>query len=339
MLRRLLLTALLTPALLAAGGCGNDSRGGGGAGSGSGGAKVSLVAYSTPQEAYKALIPAFRKTQAGKGATFSQSYGPSGDQARAVIAGLPTDFVHLSLEPDVDKLVEEGLVAKDWKKGPEKGFVSRSVVSLVVRKGNPKGIEDWDDLLKPGVEVITPNVFTSGGAKWNVMAAYGAAADGGKDRQAGVRYLQKLYGHVPVQPKSAREALQTFVGGKGDVLLSYENEALIAQKKGEKIDYVTPDETLLIENPGAVVTKGKNPEGARAFLDFLKSDEAQRIFQEQGYRPVKDQLTDTRKFPKPKGLFTIDELGGWKKVNDEFFDPEKSVVADINKKLGVETDG
>jgi sulfate/thiosulfate transport system substrate-binding protein len=339
MLRRLLPPALaiaLLPVLVA--GCGNDSRGGAASGGGSG-SKVSLVAYSTPQEAYASLIPAFQKTPDGKGTQFGQSYGPSGDQARAVIAGLNADYVAFSLAPDMDKLVDEGLVAKDWDQNSTKGFVTNSVVSLVVRKGNPKHIKTWDDLLKPGVQVITPNVFTSGAAKWNVMGAYGAAVKSGKSPAEARDYLKKLYGHVPVQPKSGREALQTFVGGKGDVLISYENEALTAQRKGEKVDFVTPDRTLLIQNPAAVVTKGKNAKKAAAFLKFVKTPEAQKIFASKGYRPVVKSLVDPKQFPTPKGLFTIDDLGGWKKVNDEFFDPDNSVVADIEKKLGVSTDG
>jgi sulfate/thiosulfate-binding protein len=341
MLRRLRLhTLLLLAALPVAVGCGNDSRGGTAtAGSGGSGGKVTLVAYSTPQEAYEAIIPAFQKTAAGKGATFAQSYGPSGDQARAVIAGLPADYVGFSLAPDMDKLVDEGLVAKDWNQNATKGFVTNSVVSLVVRKGNPKHIRDWNDLIKPGVQVVTPNVFTSGAAKWNVMGAYGAAVRSGRSPAQARAYLAKLYDRVVVQPKSGRDALTTFVGGKGDVLISYENEALTAQRKGEDVDFVTPDRTLLIQNPAAVVTKGKNAKEARKFLAFVKTPAAQRLFASKGYRPVLPSLVDKTKFPTPPGLFTIDDLGGWKKVNKEFFDPDGSVVADIEKKLGVSTDG
>jgi sulfate transport system substrate-binding protein len=331
---------LLVAVAVAVSGCGNDSRGGSASAStGAGGGKVSLVAYSTPQEAYEAIIPAFQRTAAGKGATFAQSYGPSGDQARAVIAGLPADYVAFSLAPDMDKLVDEGLVAKNWSRNATKGFVTNSVVSLVVRTGNPKHIRDWGDLVKPGVQVVTPNVFTSGAAKWNVMAAYGAAVKGGQSPAQAKAFLSKLYDHVVVQPKSGRDALTTFVGGKGDVLLSYENEALTARRKGEDVDYVIPDRTLLIQNPAAVVTKGKNVSEARRFLAFVKTPAAQRLFASKGYRPVLPNLVDHRKFPTPPGLFTIDDLGGWTKVNKEFFDPEGSVVAGIEKKLGVSTDG
>jgi sulfate/thiosulfate-binding protein len=339
LLRSRLICLLLVAVALLWSGCGNDSRGGDSGSSGGSTGRVSLIAYSTPQEAYAAIIPAFQQTAAGKGARFAESYGPSGDQARAVIAGLPADYVGFSLAPDMDKLVDEGLVASNWNRNATKGFVTNSVVSLVVRQGNPKGIEDWNDLLKPGVEVITPNVFTSGAAKWNVMGAYGAALKAGRSPAQGRAFLSELYRHVPVQPKSAREALQTFVGGKGDVLISYENEALTAQRKGEDLDFVIPDRTLLIENPAAVVTKGKNAEEARKFLRFVKSPKAQRLFASKGYRPVLPALVDPERFPTPSGLFTIADLGGWKRVNQRFFDPEGSVVADIEKKLGISTDG
>ena len=205
--------------------------------SGSGGS-LSLIAYSTPQEAYEEIIPAFRKAE---DVGLKQSYGASGDQARAVEAGLSADVVALSLAPDVDKLVEANKVAKDWNKDEFDGFVTNSVVVLATRKGNPKGIRDWDDLTKDGVEVITPNPFSSGGAKWNIMAAYGAQRKAGKSENEAKQYLKDLFDNVPVQDKSAREALQTFVGGKGDVLLAYENEAITAQQKGEEVDYVIPD--------------------------------------------------------------------------------------------------
>lgn len=193
---------------------------------------VTLVAYSTPREVYEKLIPAFQATPAGEGVTFEQSYGASGEQSRAVESGLAAGVVAFSLAPDMDRLVKAGLVSEDWTKGPTKGFVSNSVVVLVVRPGNPKQIRGWSDLTRDGVQVITPNVFTSGGAKWNTLAAYGAQLAQGKTPDQAKAYLHDLYRHVTVQDKSAREALQTFVAGKGDVLLSYENEAILAKRKG-----------------------------------------------------------------------------------------------------------
>jgi sulfate/thiosulfate transport system substrate-binding protein len=317
---------LLAAGMLLAAGCG---------GSGGGGGKLTLVAYSTPREAYEALIPGFQKTDAGKGVSFSQSYGGSGDQARAVQSGLAADVVAFSLEPDMTKLVDDGLVAKDWNANQYKGMVTDSVVVFVTRKGNPKSIRSWDDLVKPGVEVITPNPFTSGGARWNVMAAYGAQIKQGKSPEQATAYLEQLFRNVPVQDKSAREALQTFVGGKGDVMLAYENEAITAQQKDQQVDYTIPDQTILIENPIAVTTKSKNPEKAKAFVDYLLTPQAQQVFVDKGYRPVNAQVAATANFPKPSGLFTIADLGGWSEVNKKFFDKQAGLMADIEQKIGV----
>ena len=310
--------------------CGGTSGSSGSAGS------LSLIAYSTPQEAYEEIIPAFKNTDDGKDVGFKQSYGSSGDQARAVEAGLKADVVALSLAPDVDKLVEAKKVAADWNKDEFDGFVTNSVVVFATRKGNPKNIQTYDDLLKDGVEVITPNPFTSGGAKWNIMAAYGAQLEAGKTEQEAKEYLRDLFDNVPVQDKSAREALQTFVGGKGDVLLAYENEAITAQQKGEEVDYTIPDGTILIQNPIAVVD-GASDKAAK-FVEFARGDEAQKIFAEKGYRSVKENLVDKNTYPTPKNLFTIDDLGGWSAVNKEFFDPEGSVMASINQDQGFPTE-
>jgi sulfate/thiosulfate-binding protein len=318
--------ALVVAGMVLAAGCG---------GSGAGGDKLTLVAYSTPREAYEALIPAFQKTDAGKGVTFSQSYGASGDQSRAVQNGLAADVVTFSLEPDMTKLVDAGLVAKDWNADEHKGMITNSVVVFVTRKGNPKNIRTWDDLIKPGVEVIEPNPFTSGGAKWNIMAAYGAQLQAGKTPEQAEAYLLELFRHVPVQDKSAREALQTFIGGKGDVMLAYENEAINAQQKEQPVDYVVPDNTILIENPIAVAARSKNPAKASAFVEFLRSEQGQKLYAERGYRPVDEAVAAGAEFPQPKGLFTIKDLGGWSDVNKKFFDKEAGVVAGIERTVGV----
>jgi sulfate/thiosulfate-binding protein len=330
------ISVLLLPAVAA--GCGGPAGEDGAAAAGGSGGKLSLVAYSTPKEAYEELIPAFQKTAAGKGVSFTQSYGASGDQSRAVAAGLPADIVALSLAPDVDKLVEPGIVDANWAETPTDGFVTDSVVVLAVRKGNPKNIHGWEDIVKPGVQVITPNPFTSGGAKWNLMAAYGSQIAQGKSPAEALDFLHEVLANTAVQDKSAREALQTFAGGKGDVLISYENEAITAQKAGIDLDYVIPDQTILIENPAAVTKDSENPEKAKAFLDWLITPEAQRIFASKGYRSVLPDLVDKKTYPTPKKLFKIDEFGGWSKVNDEFFDPNGS-VAEIEKDLGVSTAG
>src|SRR4051794_13596421 len=324
-----LLTAI--PVLAA---CGSDSNASSSSG---GGGKLSLVAYSTPKEAYAALIPAFQKTPAGKGTSFTQSFGPSGDQARSVLAGLPTDVVALSLAPDVNKLVNGKKVATGWASDKWHGFVTNSVVVFAVRKGNPKNIHTWDDLVKPGVQVIEANPFASGGARWNVMAAYGAQLAEGKSDAQAQAYLGKLFHNVPVQDKSARDSLQTFTSGKGDVLLAYENEAIAAKQAGQDVDYVIPDQTILIQNPIAVTTTSKNAAVAKKFIAFLESKQGQQIFASKGYRPVDQSLVDKSKFPTPAKLFTIDKLGGWSAVNDKFFDPDKGVVAGIEKSLGVST--
>jgi sulfate transport system substrate-binding protein len=233
-------------------------------------------------------------------------------------------------------LVEAGLVASDWADNEHKGMVTDSVVVFAVRRGNPKDIQTWDDLLRENVEVITPNPFTSGGARWNIMAAYGAQIEQGKSEEEAVEYLRRLFQNVPVQDKSAREALQTFSAGKGDIMLAYENEAIFAQQSGEELDYVVPDQTILIENPVAVTTDA--PAAAQAFVDFLLTPEAQKMFGEKGYRPVVEDVLASFDYPRPPDLFTIDDLGGWGTVSSEFFDRESGIMAEIEQDLGVSTD-
>ena len=298
------------------------------------GGLISLVAYSTPRDAYAKLIPAFTDTSAGQGTSFQQSYGASGEQARAVIAGLKADVVAFSLEPDMTALVKAKLVAPTWKKNKWGGIVTRSVVVFVVRKGNPKHIRSWNDLVKPGVDVVVPNVQTSGGAKWDVMAAYGAQRKLGKSHAQAVKYLGQLYDHVVSQDKSAREALQTFLAGRGDVLLSYENEAIFAQKHDQSIDYVMPKATIQIANPIAVVKTSTNQTTARAFVKFLRTRPAQVIFAQNGYRPVLRSAAKGFSFPYPPGVFSIQSLGGWAKVDKQFFDSRNGIVTKIQRRKG-----
>jgi sulfate transport system substrate-binding protein len=233
--------------------------------------------------------------------------------------------------------VDAGLVDDDWNQNKHDGFVTDSVVVLMVRKGNPKNIKTWDDLIEDDVEVLVPNPFTSGGAKWDIMAAYGAALEQGKSEDEAKNYLTELFDHVPVLDKSARESLQTFSSGKGDVLVGYENEAILAQQQGQDVDYVVPDETLLIENPVAVDNESEAPEKAQAFVDFLYTPAAQKIFADKGYRPVVDGVPGADEFPTPAKLFEIDKFGGWGEVNDTFFDPEKGVIAEIFQSQGKST--
>src|SRR6059058_102971 len=238
-----LLIALLLPALAAGGS--KDT-------------KLTLVAYSTPKDAYGQLISVFQKTKAGNGVSFSQSYGASGEQSRAVAAGLDADIVAFSLEPDVTSLVQKQLISPSWNKNPYRGMVTRSVVVFVVHDGNPKKLKTWNDLLKPGVQVITPNPFTSGGARWNVMAAYGGALRAGKTPKQAQAFLAHMWKHVVAQPASAREGLATFLAGRGDVFLDYENEAIFAQKHGQPVQFVIPKATILIENPIAVTATSQH---------------------------------------------------------------------------------
>ncbi len=329
------LAAAALVVLLVATGCGGEASGAAG-----GDKTLSLVAYSTPREAYEEIIPAFKKTAAGAGVDFEESYASSGEQSRAVESGLKADVVAFSLEPDITRLVGAGLVAKDWNRGEYNGMVTDSVVVFVVREGNPENIRTWDDLLRDGVEVITPNPFTSGGAKWNIMAAYGARLEQGESEEQAIEYLRELFReHVAVQDKSAREALQTFSAGKGDVMLAYENEAIFAQQAGQALDYVVPDQTILIENPAAVVSSSKQKATAQAFLAYLRRPEAQRVFGKNGYRPVVEDVLAEFDYPEPPGLFTIEDVGGWDDVNTRFFDREESIFADIENELGVPTDG
>jgi sulfate/thiosulfate transport system substrate-binding protein len=299
---------------------------------------LNLVAYSTPQPAYVQLIAAFQKTPAGAHVKFTQSYGASGDQASAVLSGQAADVVEFSLETDMTKLVKKNLVAADWNANQYKGFVTDSVVSFVVRKGNPKHITDWPDLIKPGVKVLTPNPFSSGSARWNILGAYGAQIKAGKTDAQANDYLKALLKNVEVQDASGSKALADFVGGAGDVLISYENEAIYAQAKGQAVDYVIPNDTLLIQNPIAVTTSTKHPTEAKAFVDFLYSPAGQQIFADTGYRPVAAGITPAKgPFPTPSGLFTITDLGGWPAATTKFFDPTTGVITAIEKSLGVAT--
>jgi sulfate/thiosulfate transport system substrate-binding protein len=296
--------------------------------------KLSLVAYSTPREAYGQLIPAFQKTAAGKDVSFSQSYGASGEQSRAVASGLDADIVAFSLAPDITSLVQKKLVAKNWANDKWHGMVTRSVVVFVVRDGNPKKLRTWTDLLKPGVQIVTPNPFTSGGARWNVMAAYGGALRAGKTPKQAETYLAQMWKHVVAQPASAREGLQTFLAGRGDVFLAYENEALFAQQKGQPVQFVIPKATILIENPIAVTSTSKHKPQAQSFLKYLRTKPAQRIFAQNGYRPVIKGVTQGLNFPNRPQLFTIKYVGGWAKVEKKFFDPRTGVMAKIQASSG-----
>ena len=297
---------------------------------------VSIVGFSVMKTANQQVIKDFAKTDAGKDVKFTESYGASGDQARAVIAGLHADEVHLSLEPDVTKLTDEKLVPTDWKSGPNKGILTQSVVTFVVRKGNPKNIKTWDDLIKPGVKIVTPNPGSSGSAKWNILAALGQVLANGGSEQEAEAYLKKFLGNVAALPGSGKDATTAFEGGTGDVLLSYENEAIEARQAGADFDYIVPPETLLIQNPAALTTDASS--AAKDFLDFQLSKQGQTDYAKQGFRPVVDSVDvevpgandPSNPFPEPKTLLTVDDdFGGWSEANSKYFDEENGIVTKL----------
>ncbi|HEV7770839.1 MAG TPA: extracellular solute-binding protein [Solirubrobacterales bacterium] len=318
-----------------AAGCGSSDDNATGS---SGGGKLDVVGYSTPEAVYEeALEPGFEATPEGADVSFSNSFGASGDQSRAVEAGQPASVVHFAQGGDMIRLVESGQVAPDWDKNEFKGIAQDSVVVMTVRKGNPEGLESLDDLLTKDVEIVTPNPFSSGAARWNIMAIYGSQINAGKSPQQALDAVKTVLDKTVVQPGSARDALAAFTQGEGDVLLGYENEAIKAQSEGEDVDYVIPPSTILIETPISVTKDA--PEAAQKFLDYIWSDAAQELWAENGYRPVNKSLVDEKQFPTPEDLFTIADFGGWEKVNDEFFDDETGSVAEIEKELGVSTSG
>jgi sulfate transport system substrate-binding protein len=296
-------------------------------GAGSSGDTLSVVGYSVLEAANKPIFEDFQKTDAGKDVEFRTSYGASGDQSRAVDGGLDADVVHFSLETDVTRLVDSGLVDENWKDNETHGIVTSSVVTFVVRKGNPDNIQTWDDIVKPGVEIITPNPGSSGSARWNILAAWAHIAGNGGTEDEAKAYLTKLLNNTIALPSSGRDATTAFTEGNGDVLLSYENEAILAKQSGADVDYVVPPDTLLIENPAAV-TKDADPV-AKDFLSFLVSPSAQEDYAQSGFRPVIDGVEvgevegandPSDPFPTPDKLFTIDDdFGGWAEAAGKFF--------------------
>jgi sulfate/thiosulfate transport system substrate-binding protein len=339
---RLLAVGAVGAALaLGAAACGGaNDEASGSTGDGEGGT-IDLVAYSTPETAYtERLQPGFNESPEGEGVAFQNSFGASGDQSRAVESGLPADLVHLPLEPDITRLVDAGLISPDYEDTEYNGGTQNSVVVIGVRPGNPENIQGWEDLVRDDTEVITPNPFTSGGARWNLMAAYGSQIAQGKSEAEALDFVRQILEHTPVQDASARDSLQTFIGGKGDAFLSYENEAIGAINAGEELEYIVPDQTILIETKTAVTEEADDPEAAQAFIDWQLSPEGQRAWAESGYRPLDEKILAEYEdeFPQPKDLFTIEEFGGWDTVATEFFDPENGSVAEIERDLGVATE-
>jgi len=338
----LAVTAAATASLLLAGCVGGSATGSGSTGTSSSGATVlHLVGFSVPKEANGAIEKKFAATPAGAGVTFEESYGASGDQSRAVVNGLPADYVSFSLEPDVTRLVKAGLVDTSWNAGANKGIVADSVVVIVVRKGNPKNIKGWDDLIKPGVKIITPNPASSGSARWNTLAAYQQVVANGGSATEAEDYLTSFFKNVVALPGSGRDATNAFLSGDADALISYENEAILARQSGEEFDYIVPDATLKIENPAAVTTKA-NPK-AKDYLTFVLSADGQAEFVRKGFRPVvagtptadvQGANDPAKPFPTPSKLFTIAELGGWDAVNTKFFDEKTGIVPKVQAETG-----
>ena len=330
--------ATATTVLAACSGGSSDVAGGGDAPTAD--TTLTLVAYAVPEPGWSKIIPAFAATVEGKGVEVTTSYGASGDQSRAVVDGKPADIVNFSVEPDVTRLVKAGKVAADWNADVTKGIPFGSVVSLVVRKGNPKNIKDWDDLLAPGVEVVTPSPLSSGSAKWNLLAPYAVKSDGGQNQQSGLDYITQLVtDHVKTRPGSGREATDVFLQGTGDVLISYENEAINIERQGAakgnvSVEHINPPQTFKIENPVAVVSTGAHTDKAGALKNFLFTPEGQKIWAQAGFRPVDPAVAAdfTTDFPVPQKLWTIDDLGGWKTVDSALFDKENGAITVIYKK-------
>jgi sulfate/thiosulfate-binding protein len=299
------------------------------------GQKVAIVAYSVPKPAYDLLTKAFQATPAGNGVTFTASYGASGTQSTAVTNGQKADYVGFSVTPDLTKLVPSK-VAAGWDSGLTKGIVSDSVVVITVRKGNPKNITGWDDLIKPGIKIVTPDPASSGSAKWNILAAYThVLADGGTEAQAQA-YLKSFFGNVVAKPSSGADATSTFLNGTGDVLISYEDEAIDARQAGQSLDYIVPKESMLIQNPAATTIGASAAAGA--FLTYVESDAGQKVFASAGFRPavtgtvvgtVKGANNPSDPFPTVAKLTTIASLGGWTAVNAKYFDKTSGIVTKI----------
>ena len=307
-----------------------------------------LGAYTVPKEAYQEeIIPAFVKQwkeKSGQALEIQQSYVGSGQQARAIVGGFEADIAALSLEDDVAAIQKAALITHDWKTAPHGGMITRSVVAIGVRKGNPKGIKTWEDLAKPGVEVLYPNPKTSGGAMWDVNAIYGAglkisaAKKGAPDPAYARDLLKRIQKNVKVMDKSGRESVTTFERGIGDAIVTYENELLPRIAAGQPYEIIVPPETILIENPAALVDKYADKHGVRgvaeAFLGYLHTPETQRAFAKKGFRPVDEAVAKefVQGFPVPAQLFTIADLGGWEKIKADVYG-EKGIWTEITREL------
>jgi sulfate transport system substrate-binding protein len=304
---------------------------------------LSLIGYSTPKTVMGKIIQAWQKTPDGNDVSFSQSYGASTDQARAVANGLKADLVFLSTGDDVNLLVDAGLVDSNWNRQSYDGIAADTVVVFAVRNGNPKHIKSWADLVRPGIQVITPNPFSSGSAKWNILAAYAAQRRLGKTDKQATAYVKQLFEHVAVQDTSGRNATNTFLAGKGDVLITYESEAINSRLNGQDIQYVIPRQTMLIELPIAVTKSSSNKDKVNQFIRFVKSDTAQDLFAQYGFRPVDKKVLAryASKYPARPGIFRIDDkiIGGWRAADKVWFDPNNGRMVQIERAVGGPSSG
>jgi sulfate/thiosulfate transport system substrate-binding protein len=304
---------------------------------------LSLIAYSTPKSVMGKIVQAWQKTGDGEGVSFSQSYGASTDQARAVANGLKADLVFLSTGTDVNLLVDAGIVDANWSKQSYNGIAADTVVVFAVRNGNPKHIKGWNDLTKKGVEVLTPNPFSSGSAKWNILAAYGAQRRLGKTDKQATAYVKELFKHVVSQDTSGRNATNTFLAGKGDVLITYESEAINSRLNGQDIQYVIPRQSMLIELPIAVTKTTSNKDTVNKFIRYVKGDTAQDLFGQYGFRPVNKAVAKkyASKYPTRPGIFKVGDkmFGGWRKADKLWFDPNKGRMVGIEREVGGPTSG
>jgi len=304
---------------------------------------LSIVGYSTPKAVMGKITSAYQKTGDGEGVSFTQSYGASTDQARAVANGLKADLVFLSTGDDVNLLVDAGLVDSKWNRQSYDGIAADTVVVFAVRDGNPKHIKGWADLVKPGVQVLTPNPFSSGSAKWNILAAYGAERRLGKTDKQATAYVKELFKHVVSQDTSGRNATNTFLAGRGDVLITYESEAINSRLNGQDIQYVIPRQSMLIELPIAVTKNSSNKDKVNQFIRFVKGSTAQDLFAQYGFRPVDKSVAKkyADKYPTRPGIFAIDDktFGGWRKADKLWFDPNKGRMVAIERSVGGPTSG
>ncbi|WP_314585982.1 sulfate ABC transporter substrate-binding protein [Paenibacillus terrigena] len=335
-----LMICLLSVSMTACGGASQPSASTAGASdsqpkTSSKGQEVTLVigAYSVVKDALQDILPKFQSywlAKTGQRVEFQESYEASGTQARAIVGGFEADVTLLAMEGDIDKLTKASLITHEWKKKANQGMITDSIVVLGTRSGNPLGIKDWEDLMKPGVKVLYPNPKTSGGAQWDINAIYGAGlkvseAKGVKDPAFAKQYLERVHQNIESLDKSGRASMAAFEYGVGDVIVTYENELFARIQQGKKYDIVVPSNTIRIENPAAVVDKNVDKHGTRevaeAFIDYLVQDEAQKAFADAGFRPVNPKVYATVKdrYATPQGLFDIQYLGGWKEVREKLY--------------------